>query len=795
MAIRNDGLVRGKHLGKGLVVDESAKKINVDLNPFIDNSTIDFNEFGLLSATNIKHFKHVCVQNLHAFTPFSGSSYEEKTNAFHDAMVGFRGVAYIGTDVPVDYLRQAFGATTSSNTRSSELSTVLARVNVKFEEFISPSAPPSDDGNISNVSTDGDIASLARVNVNVTQTVSFEDSNNKLRIFTRSLNTKTNNKSNNPTDRVAVVSLDATKYGTARRRTYIVLKDLTPDDWYDWVEITNVANATVTTPPVSTTGYTASNGVKFVGNDIQLDLGKDFIIENGKLNLQRIKAFYADLISLEHLTTKNQKHQEDIRSFTGISKVTTRLKNTGIVQNAVTTLPAEVQSEMNADSEFIWSVDLYTDPYNAHYMYQGTQKKTFEVTQTLVVYKGKIPDTGSGFSHLADYMEIHSVYTRTLQSMFNTVMNPNATTHPWDLFTNSKYTEWVRTSADSIPSTSVSEVTASNGLEKVGNDIRAKVDGVSIKVNTQGQLHTDISSAINQYPIKTDYVYETYAIVQQGDEFYRMPLAPNAINSGDVVMFDSGWYETEADTVDHPQKATRVWSTPHGNIRRIRVGDKIRIKGRVKNTTLSSADFLATIKVSNAGDTHHGSGNDVDLTTVLSFDWDSLAKSGNTPQGTTVTREGDKIKVTSVPRGESAYFTIDATVNTFPASKRIQVNTNVDFTGNYAGDPAWNTKAKYGRSIGCYAYLDGMFDVDEYLGDADWVSMLGFDSNRVTLRRNGTYPPAENWFSKKPANIKSYAYNGKPPALTSDNVNVGFVVTGQDNSTFTFTTNGKQVIS
>ena len=40
MAIRNDGLVRGKHIGKGLTVDETRKKIDVDLTEFVDGESV-----------------------------------------------------------------------------------------------------------------------------------------------------------------------------------------------------------------------------------------------------------------------------------------------------------------------------------------------------------------------------------------------------------------------------------------------------------------------------------------------------------------------------------------------------------------------------------------------------------------------------------------------------------------------------------------------------------------------------------------------------------------------------------
>lgn len=48
MAIRNDGLVRGKHIGKGLATDETRKKIDVA----VDGTTIDFTADGKLKALN-----------------------------------------------------------------------------------------------------------------------------------------------------------------------------------------------------------------------------------------------------------------------------------------------------------------------------------------------------------------------------------------------------------------------------------------------------------------------------------------------------------------------------------------------------------------------------------------------------------------------------------------------------------------------------------------------------------------------------------------------------------------------
>lgn len=48
MAIRNDGLVRGKHIGKGLSVDKTRKKIDVA----VDGTTIDFTDDGKLKALN-----------------------------------------------------------------------------------------------------------------------------------------------------------------------------------------------------------------------------------------------------------------------------------------------------------------------------------------------------------------------------------------------------------------------------------------------------------------------------------------------------------------------------------------------------------------------------------------------------------------------------------------------------------------------------------------------------------------------------------------------------------------------
>jgi len=48
MAIRNDGLVRGKHIGKGLTTDDARKKIDVA----VDGTTIDFTDDGKLKALN-----------------------------------------------------------------------------------------------------------------------------------------------------------------------------------------------------------------------------------------------------------------------------------------------------------------------------------------------------------------------------------------------------------------------------------------------------------------------------------------------------------------------------------------------------------------------------------------------------------------------------------------------------------------------------------------------------------------------------------------------------------------------
>ena len=48
MAIRNDGLVRGKHIGKGLTVDETRKKIDVA----VDGTTVGFTDDGKLKALN-----------------------------------------------------------------------------------------------------------------------------------------------------------------------------------------------------------------------------------------------------------------------------------------------------------------------------------------------------------------------------------------------------------------------------------------------------------------------------------------------------------------------------------------------------------------------------------------------------------------------------------------------------------------------------------------------------------------------------------------------------------------------
>lgn len=48
MAIRNDGLVMGKHIGKGLTTDEARKKIDVA----VDGTTLDFTEDGKLKVLN-----------------------------------------------------------------------------------------------------------------------------------------------------------------------------------------------------------------------------------------------------------------------------------------------------------------------------------------------------------------------------------------------------------------------------------------------------------------------------------------------------------------------------------------------------------------------------------------------------------------------------------------------------------------------------------------------------------------------------------------------------------------------
>lgn len=48
MAFRNDGLVRGKHIGKGLTTDDARKKIDVA----VDGTTIDFTDDGKLKAIN-----------------------------------------------------------------------------------------------------------------------------------------------------------------------------------------------------------------------------------------------------------------------------------------------------------------------------------------------------------------------------------------------------------------------------------------------------------------------------------------------------------------------------------------------------------------------------------------------------------------------------------------------------------------------------------------------------------------------------------------------------------------------
>lgn len=47
MAIKNDGLIRGKHIGNGLTTDETRKKIDVA----VDGTTVTFTSDGKLQAS------------------------------------------------------------------------------------------------------------------------------------------------------------------------------------------------------------------------------------------------------------------------------------------------------------------------------------------------------------------------------------------------------------------------------------------------------------------------------------------------------------------------------------------------------------------------------------------------------------------------------------------------------------------------------------------------------------------------------------------------------------------------
>jgi len=49
MAIKNDGLIRGKHIGNGLTTDETRKKIDVA----VDGTTVTFTSDGKLQNVNI----------------------------------------------------------------------------------------------------------------------------------------------------------------------------------------------------------------------------------------------------------------------------------------------------------------------------------------------------------------------------------------------------------------------------------------------------------------------------------------------------------------------------------------------------------------------------------------------------------------------------------------------------------------------------------------------------------------------------------------------------------------------
>ena len=49
MAIKNDGLIRGKHIGNGLTTDETRKKIDVA----VDGTTVTFTSDGKLQASGV----------------------------------------------------------------------------------------------------------------------------------------------------------------------------------------------------------------------------------------------------------------------------------------------------------------------------------------------------------------------------------------------------------------------------------------------------------------------------------------------------------------------------------------------------------------------------------------------------------------------------------------------------------------------------------------------------------------------------------------------------------------------
>ena len=49
MAIKNDGLIRGKHIGNGLTTDETRKKIDVA----VDGITVTFTSDGKLQASDV----------------------------------------------------------------------------------------------------------------------------------------------------------------------------------------------------------------------------------------------------------------------------------------------------------------------------------------------------------------------------------------------------------------------------------------------------------------------------------------------------------------------------------------------------------------------------------------------------------------------------------------------------------------------------------------------------------------------------------------------------------------------